>query len=44
MIKNISKKLDFNENGHEFISKFHEVKDLLDTYSATTRQKYATII
>ena len=44
VIKNISKKLDFNENGHEFISKFNEVKDLLDTYSATTRQKYATII
>ena len=44
VIKNISKKLDFNENGQEFISKFKEVKDLLDTYSATTRQKYATII
>ena len=44
VIKNVSKKLDFNENGHEFISKFKEVKDLLDTYSATTRQKYATIM
>ena len=44
VVKNISKKLDFNENGQEFISKFKEVKDLLDTYSAKTRQKYATII
>jgi phosphoglycerate-specific signal transduction histidine kinase len=44
VIKNISKKLDFNENGQEFISKFKEVKDLLDTYSAKIRQKYATII
>ena len=43
VIKNISKKLDFN-NEQEFISKFNEVKNLLDTYSATTRQKYATII
>ena len=43
VIKNISKKLDFN-NEQEFISKFNEVKNLLDTYSATTRQKYSTII
>ena len=25
VIKNMSKKLDFNENGQEFISKFNEV-------------------
>ena len=40
----MSKKLGFNEDGQEFISKFNEVKELLDTYTATTRQKYATII
>ena len=44
VMKNMLKKLGFNEDGQEFISKFKEVKDLLDTYSATTRQKYATII
>ena len=27
-----------------FLSTFQNVKDLLDTYSATTRQKYSTII
>ena len=43
LLKIYQKKLDFN-NEQEFISKFNEVKDLLDTYSATTRQKYATII
>ena len=37
--KIISKQLDFNENGHELISRFKEVKDYLDTYSATKRQK-----
>ena len=33
-----------NVNGHEFISKFKKVKDLLGTYSARTRQKYSTSI
>ena len=46
MLLNKNKKLGFSDDGQEFISKFREVKDLLDTYtySATTRQKYSTII
>ena len=38
MLLKYIKKIRFYEDGHEFISKFKEVKDLLDTYSATTRQ------
>ena len=33
----------FNEDGHEFISKFKEVKDLVDTCLATTRQKFVCL-
>ena len=44
VIKNILKKKYFNENKHEFFSRFNDVKDLLNTYSATMRQKYASIM